>query len=49
MTSVEEKLGGTPDAVVTGFVLSTRRVPTTLGVLSLPAYGVVLAYQINTR
>ena len=37
VTSVAEKPAGTPVAVVTGFVLSTRREPITLGVLSLPA------------
>ena len=37
VTSVEEKPDGTPEAVVTGFVLSTRRELIPLGLLSLPA------------
>ena len=43
VTSVAEKPAGTPDAVVTGGVLSTRRAVTTLGVLTLPAASVTVA------
>ena len=42
VTSESAKPVGTPDAVVTGAVLSTRREAMTLGLLTLPALSVTV-------